>query len=173
MVHIRRSNLCFGVKNIILTPVHLLALLCELFKNAQTWITLRYIFHCHISIHSVNIVNKIDAVLITYTYSLQNILQFTAPIKQVFPEIVLIYLQKKGRTPPPQQQQQISRNYLLLFNLHMHFWINVLFAFELSSCTWCDQIVSGLTARCLSLFQHIFLLLGVNTVVCWIIACSE
>ena len=157
--------------------MHLLALLYELFKNAQTWIALRHIFHCHISIHSVNTVNKIEAVLITYTYSLQNILQSSAPIKQVFPEIVLIYLQKKDRRtpppPPPQQQQQISRNYPLLFNLSTHFRIYVLFVFELSSCTWCDQIVSGLTARCHSYFQHKFLLLGVSTVVCWIIACLE
>jgi hypothetical protein len=95
MFHIRRSSLCFGVKNIILKLVHLLSLLCEFFINARTWITLRHIFHCHISIHSVNIVNKIDAVLTTYTYTLQNIFQFNAPIKQLFPEIVLIYPQKR------------------------------------------------------------------------------
>ena len=88
MVHIRTSSLCFGVENIILTLVQLLALLCELFIKAQTWIILRHIFHCHISIHSANTVNKVDAVLITFTYTLQNILQFTAPIKQIFPEMV-------------------------------------------------------------------------------------
>jgi len=46
----------FWCKKLILTSVHLLDLLCELFKNAQTWITLRYIFYCYISIHSVNTV---------------------------------------------------------------------------------------------------------------------
>jgi hypothetical protein len=79
----------------------------------------------------VNIVNKIDAVLITYTYTLQNILQVNAPIKQIFTEIVLIYLKNRvgehqhhhhhhhnnNNNNNQQQQQEISRNYLLLFNL--------------------------------------------------------
>jgi len=31
----------------------------------------------------------------SHAHTLQNILQFNAPIKQIFPEIVLIYLQKR------------------------------------------------------------------------------
>lgn len=172
MIRIRSSSKCFGVKNIILTLMHLLALLCELFINSRTWITLRHIFHCHISFHSVNTVNKIDAVLITCTYFTEYSAVQCSYKTNISGNSIDLPTKKGRRTPSP-PQQQISRNYLLLFNLYKYFWIYALFAFELSSCTWCDQIVSGLTARCQSCFQHKFLLPDVNTVVCWIISCLE
>jgi hypothetical protein len=157
--------------------VHLLALLCELFVNSRTWITLRHIFHCHISFHSVNNVNKIEAVLITYTYTLQNILQFNAPIQQIFPGIVLIYLQKRvGGHHHHYHHHHHNNNKsveITCFCLTFICISEYMCCLHLNYLHVCDQIVSGLTARCHSCFQHKFLLLDINIVVCWIISCLE
>jgi hypothetical protein len=85
-------------------------------------------------------VNKTDAVL-TYTHTLQNILQFNAPIKQIFPENLLIYLQKRvgGHHHHHHHHHHNNNNKSVEIT---HFYLTficiseyVLFAFELSSCT--------------------------------------